>query len=146
MKCWTGLVVAALLVTGSRASDAAVRITNDRGGLIGKYIHKYERLRASGQNVIIDGFCASACTIVLATVPSDRICVTSQAELAFHAAWDFGPRGRPVTNPDATRMMYLMYPAPVQRWIAHRGGLTPRTIFLRGKRLLAMYRTCTSRA
>ncbi|MBB4369256.1 hypothetical protein GGD63_002044 [Bradyrhizobium sp. cir1] len=142
MKRWMGLVIAALMIAGSRSSDAAVRITDDRGGLIGKYIYKYERLRASGQSVIIDGFCASACTIVLATLPSTRICVTSRAELAFHAAWDIGRRGRAVTNAGATRMMYHMYPAPVRRWIAGRGGLTPRTIFLRGNRLQGMYRSC----
>ncbi|WP_249141158.1 hypothetical protein [Bradyrhizobium manausense] len=146
MKCWAGLLIAALLVAGSRASDATVRIRDDPGGSIGKYIFRYERLRASGQPVIIDGFCASACTIVLATIPSDRICVTSKANLAFHAAWDFGRRGRPVTNLGATRMLYWMYPVPVRQWIAHRGGLTPRTIFLSGKPLQAMYRSCPSLA
>jgi hypothetical protein len=35
-----------------------------------------------------------------------------------------------------------MYPSPVRRWIAARGGLTPRMIFLRGKQLLSMYRPC----
>ncbi len=139
-----GLVIAALLTTGSRASDAALRITEDRGGPIEKYISRYERLRASGQPVIIDGFCASACTIVLAAIPSSRICVTSQATLAFHAAWDFGHRGRPVTNSGATRMLYSMYPVRVRQWIADRGGLTPRTIFLHGKPLKAMYRSCSS--
>ncbi|RXG83739.1 hypothetical protein [Bradyrhizobium zhanjiangense] len=144
MKCWAGLLIVILLVFCPPANGAAVRITDDSGGRIGKYIYKYERLRASGQNVIIDGFCASACTIVLATIPTDRICVTSRAELAFHAAWDIGPRGRPVTNFGATRMVYLMYPSPVRRWIAQRGGLTPRTIFLRGNPLQAMYRSCPS--
>lgn len=137
-----GLVIVILIVAGARASEAAVRITDDPGGLIGKYVYRYERLRASGQSVMIDGFCASACTIVLATLPSRRICVTSRAELGFHAAWDMGPRGRPVTNAGATRMLYLMYPGPVRRWIAKRGGLTRRTIFLSGSPLQAMYRSC----
>lgn len=143
MKCWAGLVVAALELASARACDAAVRIADDRGGQIGKYIYKYQRLRASGETVIIDGFCASACTIVLATIPTHRICVTSQARLAFHAAWDFGPHGRAVTNHGATRMLYAMYPTPVRQWIAHRGGLTPHTIFLRGKPLKEMYRSCS---
>lgn len=142
MKYWVGLVAVALVLAGARAGAASVRITNDPGGRIGKYVYRYERLRASGQTVIIDGLCASACTIVLSTIPADRICVTSQAKLAFHAAWDFGPRGQAITNPGATRMLYSMYPAPVRRWIAHRGGLTPRAIFLRGKPLRAMYHTC----
>jgi hypothetical protein len=141
-KYWVGLVAVALVLGGTVASDAAVRIAGDPGGYIGRYVHKYQRLRASGQTVIIDGLCASACTIVLSSVPANKICVTRQANLAFHAAWDFGPRGRPVTNPGATRMLYSMYPASVRRWIADRGGLTPRTIFLRGKPLQAMYRIC----
>jgi hypothetical protein len=35
-----------------------------------------------------------------------------------------------------------MYPSQVRRWIANRGGLTPRMIFLRGTQLTAMYRPC----
>ena len=72
----------------------------------------------SGETVIIDGLCASACTIVLGAVPHDKICVTSHANLGFHAAWDFGANGRAVTNPEATQMLYSMYPSPVRRWIA----------------------------
>lgn len=144
MKYWAGLVAVALVLAGTGTSDASVRIADDPGGRIGKYVYKYQRLRASGQTVVIDGLCASACTIVLSTIPVDRICMTSQAKLAFHAAWDFGSHGQPVTNPGATRMLYLMYPAPVRRWIAGRGGLTTRAIFLRGKPLQAMYRSCRS--
>ncbi len=39
-------------------------------------------------------------------------------------------------------MLYSMYPSQVQRWIAQRGGLTPRMIFLRGKQLMNMYKPC----
>ena len=99
-------------------------------------------LRTSGETVIIDGLCASACTIVLGAVPHDRICVTSAANLGFHAAWDFGANGRAVTNAEATQMLYSMYPTVVKKWIAQRGGLTPRMIFLRGKQLQAMYKPC----
>jgi len=92
--------------------------------------------------VIIDGLCASACTIVLGAISPDKICVTSHAELGFHAAWDFGANGRAVTNPEATQMLYSMYPQPVKKWIAARGGLTPRMIFLKGKQLQALYKPC----
>ena len=83
-----------------------VRIGEDRGGRIGTYVDKYQGLRSSGETVIIDGLCASACTIVLGAVPHDKICVTSHANLGFHAAWDFGANGRAVTNPEATQMLY----------------------------------------
>jgi hypothetical protein len=92
--------------------------------------------------VIIDGFCASACTIVLGSVPHDRICVTSRAKLGFHAAWNPGSGGRKITDPDATQTLYSMYPFDVRRWIDQRGGLSPRMIFLSGRELVAMYRPC----
>ena len=139
------LTLALMLVSATRA-NAVVRIADDRGGRIGTYVDKYQDLRTSGENVIIDGLCASACTIVLGAVPHERICVTSDANLGFHAAWDFGPNGRTVTNPEATQMLYSMYPSPVKHWIAQRGGLTPHMIFLRGKQLRAMYRPCSMRS
>jgi hypothetical protein len=142
MKVLTGLLAAVLLIAGMGASHAVVRIADDRGGRIGTYVDKYQDLRQSGETVIIDGLCASACTIVLGAIPRDRICVTSHATLGFHAAWDFGSNGRAVTNPEATQMLYAMYPSQVKRWIAQRGGLTPNMLFLRGKQLQAMYKPC----
>jgi len=141
-KFATGLLATVLLVAGMGASHAVVRITDGRGGRIAMYVNRYQGLRSSGEAVIIDGLCASACTIVLGAVPHDKICVTSHANLGFHAAWDFGPTGRTITDPEATQMLYSMYPSPVRRWIARRGGLTPHIIFLRGRQLQAMYRTC----
>jgi hypothetical protein len=142
MRFVTGLLAAVLLLAGVGTSHAVVRIGEDRGGRIGTYVDKYQGLRSSGETVIIDGLCASACTIVLGAVPRDKICVTSHANLGFHAAWDFGANGRAVTNPEATQMLYSMYPSPVRRWIAARGGLTPHMIFLRGKELMSMYKPC----
>ena len=142
MKLLTGLLAAVLLLTGTGTSHAVVRITNDPGGQIGRYVERYEQLRASGQTVIIDGLCASSCTLVLGAIPYEKLCVTRNANLAFHAAWDFGAHGRAITNLGATRMLYSMYPSQVRRWIASRGGLSPRMIFLRGKQLEAMYRPC----
>ena len=82
MKFLTGLLAAVLLIAGMGASHAVVRIADDRGGRIGTYVDKYQDLRQSGDTVIIDGLCASACTIVLGAIPPDRICVTSHATSA----------------------------------------------------------------
>jgi hypothetical protein len=119
-----------------------VRITDDHGGQIGTYLDKYHSLRSAGETVIIDGFCASACTIVLGMIPRDKICVTSRASLGFHAAWDLDANGREVINPGATRMLYSMYPSLVRRWIAARGGLKQRLIYLHGEELMGMYHPC----
>jgi hypothetical protein len=142
MRLATGLLAAVLLLIGMAPSQAVVRIADDRGGRIGTYVDKYQGLRTSGEAVIIDGLCASACTIVLGAIPHDRICVTSHATLGFHAAWDFGTNGRAITNPEATQMLYSMYPSPVKRWIMARGGLTPHMIFLRGKELQTLFKPC----
>ena len=142
MKFATFLLTAALLFAGVRASYAVVRIADDRGGRIGTYLDKYHSLRTSGETVIIDGYCASACTIILGMVPHDKICVTSRANLGFHAAWDLDANGREVANPGATRTLYWMYPSLVRRWISARGGLKPQLIFLRGEELMSMYPSC----
>jgi hypothetical protein len=145
MKNLTALLATTILLAGTGASNAAIRIVDDPGGRIGTYIDRYEGVRASGENVIIDGYCASACTIVLGAIPHDRICVTSRARLGFHAAWDPGSDGRRTANPEATQRLYSMYPSEVRRWIDQRGGLTPHVIFLSGHELEAMYRPCNIR-
>src|SRR5713101_2715019 len=141
-KYLIALLPAGFLLAGIGASNAAIRIAQDAGGRIETYVSKYQGLRSSGERVIIDGFCVSACTIVLGTVPHDRICVTPRARLGFHAAWDPDSRGRKITNSQATQTLYLMYPFEVRRWIDQRGGLTPRMIFLSGRELTSMYRPC----
>jgi hypothetical protein len=142
MKSLTALLAAIFLLAAIGASDAAVRIVEDAGGRIATYVDKYQGVRSSGDIVIIDGYCASACTIVLGTVAHDKICVTSRARLGFHAAWDPGSNGRKITNPEATHTLYSMYPFEVRRWIDQRGGLTPHMIFLSGRELAAMYHPC----
>ena len=114
MKLVTGLLAAVLLLAGVGASHAVVRIADDRGGRIGTYVDKYQDLRTSGETVIIDGLCASACTIVLGAVPTTRSASPRTPISGFHAAWDFGENGRAVTNPEATQMLYSMYPSAVQ--------------------------------
>ena len=82
----------------------------------------FQRLASSGELVVIDGLRASACTIVLSAIPHDKICVTSRAALGFHAAWGFGEDGRTFTDPEATLMLYSMYPTPVRHWITPARG------------------------
>jgi hypothetical protein len=142
MKFATALIAGLLMLANLSSSQAAMRIADDPGGKIGAYIDKYQGLRSSGETVVIDGLCASACTMVLGSVPRERICVTSQAVLGFHAAWDSGAGGRRVTNPGATQMLFSLYPSSIRRWIAARGGLKPQMIFLRGKELMSMFHPC----
>ena len=90
-----GAVTAALMMS---TAQGAVRIKADPGGQIGPYLENLVALRGSGERVIIDGPCLSACTMVLGVIPRERICVTSRARLGFHAAWHPGDDGHPVPS------------------------------------------------
>ena len=74
-----------LLLGGPAFAD--LRITRDHGGYVDQYKARYAKLRDSGERVIIDGICNSACTLVLGIVPLNRICVTPKASLGFHQAY-----------------------------------------------------------
>jgi len=134
--------LSAVTVLGTVPASAMVRIGDDIGGRIGHYVDTYSAMRNSGERVMIDGACLSACTLILGIVPRERICVTRRAELGFHAAWMPGPRGKQVRSPAGTRALWDYYPPHVRRWINSRGGLRERMIFLRGRELAAMYPVC----
>jgi hypothetical protein len=134
-----GAAVAALAVS---TASATVRIKADPGGQIGPYLENLAVLRSSGERVVIDGPCLSACTMLLGVIPRDRICVTSRARLGFHAAWHPGDDGRPVTSRVATQLLMDIYPQHVRSWIKVHGGLSPKMMYLTGHELSAMYPTC----
>ena len=134
-----GAIVATLTVS---SASALVRIKADTGGQIGPYLENFMALKNSGERVAIDGPCLSACTMVLGVIPRDRICVTSRAQLGFHAAWNPGQNGQPVTSPAATKFLMNIYPEHVKIWIKGRGGLSRRMIVLSGPELAAMYPPC----
>lgn len=141
-----GFIVAVMLATLSDPASATVRIESSAGGRIGDYLALFALVRQSGERVVIDGPCLSACTLVLSVVPRNRICVTQRAILGFHAAWTPGRRGRPVTHAGGTRLMFATYPAPVQAWIRRHGGLSRKTLLLQGRELDGLYRRCNERA
>jgi ATP-dependent protease ClpP protease subunit len=71
---------------------ADVRIVSSPGGAVEAYLAAFARVRQSGERVIIDGPCLSACTLVLSTIPRNRICLTRRAVVGFHAPRWFYPR------------------------------------------------------
>jgi hypothetical protein len=121
---------------------AEVRILASPGGQVGTFLELFERVRASGEQVVIDGPCLSACTLVLSLVPNDRICVTRRAILGFHAARSVDRRGRTYAEPEASELVLEAYPAPVRSWIRRHGGLSSRLLLLRGRELAAIYPSC----
>ena len=122
---------------------ADLRIVSSPGGAVDAYLEVFARVRQSGERVVIDGPCLSACTLVLSTIPRNRICVTRRAVLGFHAPQWFYPRtGYTARAPEATRAVTASYPPGVRAWIKKRGGLTQKAIYLRGRELSALYPRC----
>jgi hypothetical protein len=139
----SAVVIGAVLAVASVSSaSAAMRIVADGGGQIGPYLERLAALRSSGQKVVIDGPCLSACTLVLGVIPRERICVTPRARLGFHAAWHPGENGRPTPSQGGTQLLMEIYPQHVRRWIARQGGLTQNMKYLTGRELASMYPTC----
>lgn len=124
------------------ASTATVRIENDRGGRIGTYMQRFRDLRDSGENVVVDGDCVSACTLLLGYIPKDRICVTRKARFGFHSAWKPGLLGFHTFNAAGTAILFSRYPVEIQNWLVQSGGLTDRMVYLSGSALTAFYDRC----
>jgi hypothetical protein len=136
------LLAAALGAFAVAPAQAEVRILGSPGGQVGPFLDLFEEVRSSGERVVIDGPCLSACTLVLSMVPNDHICVTRRAVLGFHAARSVDRRGRMYAEPEASEVVLETYPAPVRNWIRRRGGLTSRLLLLRGRELTAIYSSC----
>jgi hypothetical protein len=136
-------VILILICLMGMSPARAERINDDTGGLIDTYVQKFSRMRDSGERIVVDGQCLSACTLVLAMVPRDRICVTPNAVFGFHSAWSYDAQGGEALDRKATRNMWGMYPARIRQWIGANGGLHPKLIYLRGRQLTAFYPLCS---
>ena len=136
------ILLAIMLCALALPARADVRILSSPGGQVGPFLDLFERMRDSGERVVIDGPCLSACTLVLSMVPAERICVTRRAVLGFHAARSIDRRGRMYAEPEASELVLETYPSPVRSWIRRRGGLTSRLLLLRGRELTAIYASC----
>jgi hypothetical protein len=101
---FTLLLAVALWVFATMLARAEVRILASPGGQVGPFIDLFEKVRNSGERVVIDGPCLSACTLVLSMVPHERICVTRRAVLGFHAARSMDRRGRLYSEPEASKL------------------------------------------
>jgi hypothetical protein len=136
------VVTALLTALTITSASATVLISGDIGGMMENYVTRFQQVRQSGEPVIIDGECYSACTMVLGLVPRDQVCATPNAVLGFHAAWQFDKSGARVASASGTRDLMKAYPASVRAWLARHGGLTPAMKFVRGRDLAAIVAPC----
>lgn len=122
-------------------SYGEIRIDGDMGGDLGAYMRSLMVIRDSGEKVVIDGDCFSACTLVTAFLPRKQICVTRRARLGFHSA-QTDQFGRSVISPDVNRILMELYPPPIQSWLTRNGGLGSRVLILQGRELHSLYPLC----
>src|SRR5215469_10727509 len=102
-----------LSLVAATPAHAVLHITRDHGGYVEEYKARYKHIRDSGDRVIIDGICNSACTLVFGIVPMNKICVTPRASFGFK-----------VTSAEGTSDLISYYPAAVKDWILLNGAAT----------------------
>jgi hypothetical protein len=122
----------------------SILIYHEPGGVIKEHIERWQELARSGADVEILGPCYSACTLIVAYVPKERLCFGAFATLQFHLARD-RETGKP--SLDASLWMLKQYPREIYDWIMERGGVASMTILnfreLRAPALWSMgYRQC----
>jgi hypothetical protein len=89
-------------------------ITADKGGSIPSYERKFFGVGTENTRWVVDGYCNSACTMVLGT---GRVCATPRARFNFHAGYYkyFGYWN--VITRQWTYQMYQHYPDDVKSWV-----------------------------
>jgi hypothetical protein len=97
------MIAAAINTLSAFSAHATIVISSDRGGLVSDYAARFLSARHSGEQVVIDGACLSACTLVVGFVQRDKICATPRAVLGFHSAWRPMGRGKRANSPVARR-------------------------------------------
>jgi TPR repeat protein len=120
------------------ARPKPIVIADDNGGHLRDYIERYRTQVAAGATFRIDGWCLSACNLVLAW--ADRVCVTERAALVFHQVSDKSGQG----VQSASDLLMLLYPPPVQEYISAHGGLPPPggMMLVRGPALRGLVKPC----
>jgi len=141
MRLYAYLVGVFLSLTIVYPVFAATRIQNDMGGSLGQYLLMFTRIRDSGERIIIDGNCFSACTLAT-IIPKERICVTQRAVLGFHAGWIDDQTGGRSTSTEGTNMLFELYPPTIRSWITNHGGLSTGMMLLKGRELRSFYSLC----
>lgn len=141
----TATIALACLLPAASAVPAAYRITYDLGGSMDEYVEKYTSIRMSGGSIIIDGMCLSACALVAALMPADRVCVTQFARLGFHSVDLSGSFGRRY-DLEFTRLYFRMLPSHVRALVNAAGwdgeSEHPAFVYIDGDELRSIFPSC----
>jgi hypothetical protein len=146
------LTLAALVLCAPALAADALVIRDDPGGALTEYASHYRAIARSGEHVVIDGDCISACTMIFGRVPANRVCVTPNAVFGFHSA-SYGAvdeNRQPIPGEQrftlaGTRELTARYPAAVRAAIRRRGwnmaSAHPQVIFIPAAEL-GVYGAC----
>lgn len=121
-----------------------VVIRDDDGGQLLAFLDRLAEYRRQGVHVRIEGVCTSACTVVTA-LPSDRVCVGSDAVLGFHQSFvqqDDAAEDSSTRSDQASDYLMKLYPPRLRNWILRQGGLTEHMLLLTGQELHKLFRSC----
>lgn len=142
-----GLVVLPTTPAFGALFKKPTRISMDLGGSLLQYITDYSAARQERTRYVIDGLCVSACTLITGEIPTERICVTPFAKLAFHAAFMSNSIEGRVFSPEGTELLWRIYPKWVQQFLRGHGWADPTQdqptlIWMEAKDLQAVYKAC----
>jgi hypothetical protein len=114
------------------------------GGTLRDHVDRFRALARSDLDIEIRRVCTSACTLITAYVPKERLCFSEQGSLGFHLAWN-----RETKEPDieASKWMLNQYPQDIRLWLRDKGGVEKMTLYrfwtLKAEELWAMgYQKC----
>jgi hypothetical protein len=123
-------------------TDQPAIIRFDPGGVVEDYMARERSFELKGKKIVIDGRCASACTLY---TRSPDLCVTSRAAFYFHEAADGKDADHLVgRDPEVTASMMSFYPQRISDWIKSKGGLRRHMLVLRGREMLSYFKLCKS--
>jgi hypothetical protein len=118
-------------------------ITADKGGNIDWYESKFFGAENSNTRWVVDGYCNSACTMVLGT---GRVCATPRAQFSFHAGY-YEYFTFWIISPQPTNQMYKHYPDDVKNWVDANRAMDKITMTMMRQPEVATYvPSCRQRA
>jgi hypothetical protein len=115
-------VLSASTATAETPRAGVTVLQNESGGYLAIYQYRFETLAAKGDDVQIRGKCLSACTLVLAYIPRERLCFHKTAWLGFHRASLSDGAVNELTMKE-TQAMFDSYPQDIRTWLQQRGGI-----------------------
>jgi hypothetical protein len=146
MRYALAFIIGFILMVLSGPLPAAQRITFSPGGRIDQFYEQYTQWRLSGELVVIDGFCISACTFAVGLIEPHRLCATPYARLAFHSAHFVDQNGQRRFTREGTRLAWHIYPQNVRDLLIRRGWQHAmdheELIYVEGAELHTIIRPC----